>query len=207
MNAKCRQSGQSSACGPIRRVRLTIRRRPAQVVSAICASPPSGAERGALLEPPADLTDEAVDIDRQPPLARTRAGRLGALEALGQQPVELAHVPEGKRTKEGAKRRRRRQPAPQPPPRAPRAQQSAVVDRVGTEHRISAITLRPALPEPGRFERSRTSLCANASIPSRPARLATSITPASQTARSSSKPTCRASSPTGSPSCTMKVTS
>jgi len=92
------------------------------------------AERGALLEPPADLTDEAIDIDRQPPLARTRAGRPGALEALGQQPVELAHVPEGKRTKESAKRRRRRQPAPQQPPRAPRAQQSTVVDRVATQH-------------------------------------------------------------------------
>ena len=42
MNAKCRQSGNSSAWAPSRRVRRTISRRPPSVVSAICASPSSG---------------------------------------------------------------------------------------------------------------------------------------------------------------------
>ena len=41
-NAKCRQSGHSSACAPIRRVRRTISRWRLSIVCAICASPPSG---------------------------------------------------------------------------------------------------------------------------------------------------------------------
>ena len=49
---------------------------------------------------------------------------------------------------------------------------------------ISAITLRPAFAAPGRSRRSRTSRPANASIPSRSASVATSITPASETTRS-----------------------
>ena len=73
--------------------------------------------------------------------------------------------------------------------------------------KTSDMTLRPALPAPGRFGRSRTSRCASDSIPSRAASVATSITPASDTTRSSSKLTRTPSNPTGPSSCTNKVTS
>ena len=49
--------------------------------------------------------------------------------------------------------------------------------------KITAITLRPAFAPPGRSRRRRTSRPANASIPKRLASVATSITPASETAR------------------------
>ena len=71
----------------------------------------------------------------------------------------------------------------------------------------SAITLRPAFAAPGLPRRNLTSRPASASIPSRPASVATTITPAFETARSSSNLTCRPLNPTGSSSCTLKVTS
>jgi hypothetical protein len=71
----------------------------------------------------------------------------------------------------------------------------------------SDITLRPALPAPGRSGRSRTNRCASPSIPSRAASVATSIKPASETTRSSSNLTRTPSSPTGPSSCTIRVTS
>src|SRR3954470_2318211 len=71
----------------------------------------------------------------------------------------------------------------------------------------SAITLRPALPAPGRLGRSRTNRCANSSIPSRAASVAKTIKPASETTHSSSNLTCTPSSPTGPSSCTIRVTS
>ncbi len=61
---------------------------------------------------------------------------------------------------------------------------------------------RPIPPQPRQI-----TLPANDSIPSRLASVATSITPASETARSSSNSTRRPSSPTASSSCTTKVTS
>jgi hypothetical protein len=73
--------------------------------------------------------------------------------------------------------------------------------------KISDITLRPALPAPGRLGRSRTNRCASSSIPSRAATVAASISPASETTRSSSNFNCTPSSPTGPSSCTIKVTS
>ena len=69
------------------------------------------------------------------------------------------------------------------------------------------MTLRPALAAPARSPRSRTRSPASASIPSRCARVATSITPASETTRSSSNSTRNAFSPTSPSSCTTKVTS
>jgi hypothetical protein len=53
------------------------------------------AEPRALLGVAEDLADEAVDVDRQAPRARSGAGLPRARERLGEQPVELAHVPEG----------------------------------------------------------------------------------------------------------------
>jgi hypothetical protein len=44
-NAKCRQAGNSTPWAPMRRVRRTISRRDARIVSAICASPVSGRPR------------------------------------------------------------------------------------------------------------------------------------------------------------------
>jgi hypothetical protein len=85
---------------------------------------------GALLQPAADLADEAVDVDHQPPVAGAGARPPGALDRHPEQPVELAHVPERKRTQKRPQRRRRRQPAPKQPPRAPGTQNVAVVDAV-----------------------------------------------------------------------------
>jgi hypothetical protein len=73
--------------------------------------------------------------------------------------------------------------------------------------KISDITLRPALPAPGNLGRSRTNRCADSSIPSRAASVAKSISPASETTRSSSNSTRTPSGPTGPSSCTTKVTS
>src|SRR4051812_35712683 len=73
--------------------------------------------------------------------------------------------------------------------------------------KISAITLRPALATPGRSRRSRTNPPTRRSIPSRPASVATSAIPASDTTRSSSKATRAPSNPASPSSCTTKVTS
>jgi hypothetical protein len=89
---------------------------------------------GALLEPAADLADEAVDVDHQPPVAGPRARLPGPLERLAEQPVELAHVPEGERAQERAKRGRGGNPAPEQPAGATGAQHVTVVDAVRAEH-------------------------------------------------------------------------
>ena len=72
---------------------------------------------------------------------------------------------------------------------------------------INAITCRPGVAPPPAAPAAAAPLLANASDPRRPASVATSITPASQTTRSSSNLTCTPSGPTGLSSCTMKVTS
>jgi len=71
--------------------------------------------------------------------------------------------------------------------------------------KTSAMILRPALAAPGRSPRRQTSSPASASIPGRSASVATSITPASETAHSSSNSTFTAFGPTGPSSCTMKA--
>jgi hypothetical protein len=98
------------------------------------------------------LADEAVDIDRQPAVAGTGASLPGARQALGEQAVQLTHVPERKRTQKRPQRRRRGDPAAQQPARATRAQHVAVIDAVGTQrHRVDQrhhLAARVARPEP-----------------------------------------------------------
>ena len=125
---------------------------------------------GALLQAAADLADEAVDIDHQPPVAGAGAGLPRPLERLAEQRVELAHVPERERAQERPQRRRRRQPAAQQPAACARRaarRVSSMLSAPSTIANSSAITLRPALAAPGRSRRSRTRLPASASIPSR----------------------------------------
>src|SRR3954468_12231652 len=66
---------------------------------------------GALLQPAADLADEAVDVDDEPLGAGTGAGVPGALKRPAEQRVELADMPEGKRAQPRPERRGRRDPA------------------------------------------------------------------------------------------------
>src|SRR3954449_2369930 len=164
---------------------------------------------GALLLVAADLADEAVDVDHQPPGAGTRPGLPGARQRLGQQLVELAHMPE----RERAQKRPSVDGAGSQPPNRRRVRParstsaSSMLSAPSTIANTSAITLRPALAAPGRSRRSRTSRPASASTPSRPASVATNAIPASLTTRSSSNSTCRPSSPTAVSSSTTKVTS
>jgi hypothetical protein len=88
----------------------------------------------SLLLVAADLADEAVDVDDQPPGPGAGAGPPRALKRLAEQRVELAHMPEGERAQKRSQRRRRRDPAAEQPARAARAQNVAVVDAVSTEH-------------------------------------------------------------------------
>src|SRR5207245_6284985 len=55
---------------------------------------------GALLLITAHLTNEGVDVDHQTLLAGTRTSPPRARERLGEQPIELAHMPEGERPQE-----------------------------------------------------------------------------------------------------------
>ncbi len=164
---------------------------------------------GALIEPPAHLPDETVHIDHQPPVTGTGAGPLRAHQRLPEQLVQLAHMPEGEGAQERAQRRGCRHPATRQPPRLARSQDLAVIDAVRAEHhrehqrRHLAPGVRGARPLASQPDQPPR----RASIPKRLARVATSITPASETARSSSNSTRRPSSPTGSSSCTLKVTS
>jgi hypothetical protein len=111
------------------------------------------AESGALLVVAVHLADEAVDIDDQALAtgAGTRLPRAG--QRLAEQPIELAHVPEGERAQKRAQRRGRGDPAPQQTPRAPRAQHVAVIDRVGAQHHREhqAHDLAPRVGRPGQL--------------------------------------------------------
>jgi hypothetical protein len=89
---------------------------------------------GAALQAPADLADEAVDIDNQPAVAGAGAGLPRPLNRSAQQPVELADMPERKRPQKRSQRRRRRDPAPEQPARTARAQDIAVIDAVSAQH-------------------------------------------------------------------------
>ncbi len=95
------------------------------------------AERRALLGVAVHLADEGVDVDDQARLTGAGTGLPRARERLAEHAVELAHVPERERAQERPQRRGRRHPAAQQPARAPRAQQVAVIDRVGAQrHRV-----------------------------------------------------------------------
>jgi hypothetical protein len=84
--------------------------------------------------------------------------------------------------------------------------QSSIESAPSSIAEINVITFEPALAAPARCPR-RTHRSTRRSIPSRTASVATSTTPASATARRSSKRTSIPSNPTGPSSCTMKVTS
>jgi hypothetical protein len=84
-----------------------------------------------------DLADEAVDIDDQPPAARSRSGVPRARQRDARHAVQLTDVPERECAQKRAQRRRRRDPAAQQPTRATRAQYVAVIDAVRAQrHRI-----------------------------------------------------------------------
>jgi hypothetical protein len=79
------------------------------------------------------LADEGVDVDHQPPAAGAGTRRPGALERFGEHAIELAHVPKRKRAQKRPQRRRGRDPMAEQPAGPPRAQDVAVVDRVGAQ--------------------------------------------------------------------------
>ncbi len=68
---------------------------------------------GALLLIPVDLADEAVQIDHQRPIARTRASPPRPPERDIQDAVELTDVPEGERAQERPERRGCHHPVPE----------------------------------------------------------------------------------------------
>ena len=83
------------------------------------------------------LAHERVDVDHQPLLARPGTRLPSTPQRLGQHPVELAHVPERERAQERPQRRGRHHTVTTHQTRAARAQQVAVVDRVGAQkHRV-----------------------------------------------------------------------
>ena len=95
------------------------------------------ADPGALLGVPVDLADEGVDVDHQAPFARARAGPPRASQRLAEHAVELAHMPERKRTQKRAQRRGRHRPMPEQRLGPPRPQHIAVIDAVrAQQHRV-----------------------------------------------------------------------
>ena len=89
---------------------------------------------GALLQPPAHLTDETVHINHQAPVAGTGARPPRTHQRLPEQRIELAHVPERERAQERPQRRGRRHPTTKQPPHPARAQHLCVIDAVRAQH-------------------------------------------------------------------------
>jgi hypothetical protein len=81
--------------------------------------------------------------------------------------------------------------------------QSSIESAPSTIAEISVITFDPALAAPIRRP-SPTNRSISAAIPNRAASVAANTTPASETARRSSKATRTRSGPTGPSSCTMR---
>ena len=77
----------------------------------VIAAPTGVTEAGALLGIAVDVADEAVDVDDQSAVARAGPGAPRTCERLGEQPVELADMPEREGAQERAERRRRSDPA------------------------------------------------------------------------------------------------
>ena len=80
-----------------------------------------------------DLTDERINVDDQPLIARSGARRPRPLHGLGEHAIELAYMPEREGPQERPKRRWRRDPMPQDRRGLARAQHVAVLDAVRTE--------------------------------------------------------------------------
>jgi hypothetical protein len=99
-----------------------------------------------------DLTDEGVDVDHQPRLARPGARAPRALEGLRQHPVELTDMPERERPQKRAQRRRRHRPVTEHHLGAPGPEHVAVIDAVRPEqHRVDQrehLAPRPRRPRP-----------------------------------------------------------
>jgi hypothetical protein len=100
----------------------------------VVAEDPGVPVGGALLAVATDLADEAVDIDHQPSRAGTGPGLPRARQRLGQQLVQLAHVPEREGAQERPERRRRRDPASEQPASTPGPEHVDVIDAVCAEH-------------------------------------------------------------------------
>ena len=100
-----------------------------RVISALAGV----AERRALLGMAEDLPDERIDVHDQSLIARAGTGLPRAREAVGEHPVELAHMPERERAQERPERRRRRHAVPEDRGRAAAAQHVAVIDAVRSQ--------------------------------------------------------------------------
>jgi hypothetical protein len=138
----------------------------------------------ALLGVPVDLGDEAVDVDRQPRLARPGARPPRTGQRLAEHTVELADTLERERAQERAERRRRHRPVPENRFGAPGAQHVAVIDSARPEQqRVDQpehLASRPQAPGPA----SLTAPSTRASIPRRRPSATASTIPALTTTRS-----------------------
>jgi hypothetical protein len=114
---------------------------------------------GALLRVAVHLADERVEVEHQPPLTGAGARLPRASQRLGQDAVELAHVPEGERAQERPQRRRGQHPVPEHQPGAAGAQDVTVGDRVGAQqHRVHQRQHLPPRPRPARSARQADRL-------------------------------------------------
>ena len=121
----------------------------------VVAEPAGVAVGRALLLITVDLADEAVDVDHQRQLTRSRAGIPGPPERPVDDQVELADMPERERPQERPERRRRHHPVPQDQLRAPGAEHVHVIDAVRASehavhqrHHLPARQRRPRHPVP-----------------------------------------------------------
>src|SRR5215211_7121087 len=92
---------------------------------------------GALLGVAVDLAEEAVDVDHEAILARAGPRPPRAAKRLAEHPIELADVPERKRTQERPERRRGHRPMSEDRLGPPRSEHVAVIDAVSAQqHRV-----------------------------------------------------------------------
>jgi hypothetical protein len=91
------------------------------------------AKPGALLVIAMNLTDKRININNQPVAAGAGAGRPRARQAVGQDAIELADMPERERAQKRAQRRGRRDTVAEHRRGLARAQDVAVLDAVGPQ--------------------------------------------------------------------------
>jgi hypothetical protein len=171
-----RSSALTAPSESLRRGRASSKHGP--ILSCLVEREAGNDERCALLQAAAELADEAVDVDHQPILARAHAGRPRAHVALPEPRVELADMPERERAQERRKRRRAgiQPPSSRPVRPARSTPPSSMLSAPSAIANSSAITLpaRVGGPGPVAGAAARDS-SANASIPSRSARVATGV--------------------------------
>ena len=116
---------------------------------------------GTLLEPAAHLTDEAVDINHQPAIARAGARAPRTRERVTEQLVELTDMPECERPQERSERRRGRDPPTQQPASPAGPEHVAVIDAVSAEqhreHERHHLATRVRRPRPIRAQPDQTT--------------------------------------------------